>query len=122
MLPDPRYNQLRQEIFRLLADAAHASATGLTLPQRTQVEAAVWNAVDTYLRARPRRSWSVLRTILKRTRQGLYGLGAAGTGVTLTATVTGTLRPSTLAAAFLACLAVLLAGLVIELLEDSLEV
>ena len=121
LLPDPRTSRLRQDLLRVLVNAAHASGAGLTQPERAQVAAAVWSVVEAYLRARPQRTFSTLRTILKRGRQALYGLGAAGTGVTLTALVAGTLQASTLAASFGACLAVLLLGLVIELLEGSLE-
>ena len=105
----------------MLVDVAQASGAGLTPPQRAQVAAAVWSVVEAYLRARPRRAWTVLRTILRRGRQALYTLGAAGIGVTLTAAAARTLQGITLVASFAACLAVLLLGLVIELLEGSLE-
>ena len=121
MVPDSRTAQLRQDLLRVLVEVARTSGMGLTPPQRAQVAAAVWSVVETYLSARPQSKTKVLRTLLKRGHQALYGLGAAGTGVTLSAMFTGSLQPITLAAAFSASIAALLAGLVIELLEGSLE-
>lgn len=109
MLRDPRDAELRQELLRVLIGVAGGGP--ITPQQRYEVLVAVSDVLEAEFRTHPARTPNtVVRTLLKRLLLGLYGLGAAGIGVTLSAMFTGSLQLITLAAAFAASLVCYLAA------------
>lgn len=117
--PRPPTSGLQHALFRALVTATTRGPGALDQKSLAELHRAVSDALAEYAvpnehLAEQRR---LIGIVLRRLRQGLYGLGAAGMGVTLTAMFAGSVTGASILAGFAASLVALLVGVLLEMLE-----